>query len=220
MKAKKIIVLLTIVCMLCGLVACGKDEVSKTGNDSQDIVSEDNQTMENTNDKNNDVETEYDVIGYKYYDYPATHWIKTEGYFHFVMLDEQIMIATYEDLDGEVNESLEAIIDYVNEDRFTISASCAGEGGPTFGLGEDVKVTSSEKVTIAGMDCMKFEGTTLNKGEDDITWDAYVYGYTFLVDEISYAVIGIVTPEEQEQSMIDEMKQQVDDIMASMRDER
>lgn len=232
MKAKKIIVLMTIVCMLCGLMACGKDEGSETENDSQDVVSEDNQEVENTDDKD-DTETnnitendnmEVDYIGSMCYDYPSgTHWIENHLGAHFPMTkDESIVIGVF--YNSENNSSVEKVIEYVNEYTFAHAAAYVSRTG--LGLGGDIFVTSSENVTVNDLECMRFEGNTPNEtsyrdvdtGEIIYSkWDAYVYGYTFLVDNKSYAVIGIVTPKEQEAAMIADMKQQVDDTMSSMR---
>lgn len=115
---------------------------------------------------------------------------------------------------------LEDVFDYVENDGFITSLTNAGSGGITYGLfGEDIVVTSSEQVTMAGYDSIKYTGTIVNSPTDDDTWNCYVYGYTFIIDDAPYAVIGIVTTREQEQSMIDEMIAEVDEIAASIRTE-
>lgn len=230
MKAKKIIVLLTIVCMLCGLVACGKDEGSDSGNETQDTIVDNNDESENRdenikNDEGNVEKNsgwESENAGYKsvYYDYPAeTHFIREQWGIDFVLEKEEIMVGVYSDLDEEFNDSVEDVITFVNDDRFTEAASFAGEGLSLW-LGADIVVTSSEVVTIAGMDSMKFTGTTEYMAYEADPWDCYVYGYTFVIEDISYAVIGLVIPKEQEQSMIDDMKNQVDSIAATIRNGR
>lgn len=227
---KKIILLLMLVCFTGCFIACGKDDVSGTDNKGQDEVSEDNQETMNASDKdttesqkkenNSDVET--DLIGYLYYDHPATHWVKTQGGIDFVMLDgsadESIMIGAFCCPD-EANDSIENGVKLANDWDWMDHVSSAGSGGPAFGLGYDIVMTSSETTTIAGVDAIKFIGTAPNRSREE-EWNSYVYGYSFIVDNYPYLVIGVVTPQEQEQSMIDEMKQLVDDIAASMRKER
>ena len=234
---KKLVLLLTLVYLTGCFIACGKNEVSKTENNSQDVVSEDNQETKNTDDneptesnkKENDIETETICVGEKYFDYPATHTSEDLFTNDFFMLEDEIILGISYDSGEEFNDSLQKVIDYVNKGKFTETASRLAGGGPAANLGEDIVAKTFEEVTVNGIDCMKFTGSTLNKSINmdlnseelyDAEWDAYVYGYAFLVNNVSYAVIGIVTPDEQAQSMIDEMKQQVDNIMASMRDER
>ena len=230
MKAKKFIVLLTIVCMLGGLVACGQDEVSDSGNETQDTIVDNNEKTENKdkNIKNDEGNVEKDNgweserAGYKsvYYDYPSeTHFVREKPSIDFVLEKEEIMVGVYGDIDEEFNDSVEEVITFVNDDKFTEKASSAGEGLSLW-LGADIVVTSSEVVTMAGMDSMKFTGTTEYMAYEEDPWDCYVYGYTFVIEDVSYAVIGLVIPKEQEQSMIDDMKNQVDSIAATIRNGR
>lgn len=232
-KMKRLILLIMLVCLATSFIACGKDEVPES--EGQDVVLKDNQNVESTDDKD-DTETnnvtendnmEVDYIGAMCYDYSAENqWIEEHLGTHFTMnQDENIVVGVF--YDSENNSSVEKVIEYVNKYTFAHAAAYVSRTGLC--LGGDIVVTSSENVTVNDLECMRFEGNTPNEtsyrdvdtGEIiSSEWDAYVYGYTFLVDNKSYAVIGIVTPEEQEQSMIDEMKQQVDDIMASMRDEK
>ena len=234
---KKYVLLFMLVCLATSFIACGQDEVSEVENDNQDVILGDEQASNSFDDKDedvsikkeNDIETETICVGEKYFDYPATHTSEDLFTNDFFMLEDEIILGISYDSGEEFNDSLEKVIDYVNKGKFTEAASRLAGGGPAANLGEDIVAKTSEKVTVNGIDCMKFTGSTLNKSTNadlnseelyDAEWDAYVYGYAFLVNNVSYAVIGIVTPEEQEQSMIDEMKQQVDDIMASIRDER
>ena len=213
-----------LVCFTGCFIACGKDEMSDIENDSQDVVSKDNRETKNTDDndttesnkKENDIETETDMIGWLYYDHPATHWINPVSGIDFVMLDESIMIGLY---GTDAIDAIENGVQLANDENWMSDVSKAGSGGPTFWLGEDIVMTSSENTTVAGVDAMRFIGTAPNHSLEE-EWNCYVYGYSFIVDDYTYLLIGVVTPVEQEQSMIDEMKQQVDDIAASMRKER
>ena len=227
---KKFLLSLTLLCLMGCFIACGKDEVSNSENDTQDTVVDNNEKTENQDEstknnednveKNNGWESE--GAGYKsvYYDYPAeSHFIREEQAIDFVLEKEEIMVGVYSDLEQEFNDSVEDVITFVNEDRFTEAASFAGEGLALW-LGSDIVVTSSEVVTMAGMDSMKFTGTTEYMAYEQDHWDCYVYGYTFVIEDVSYAVIGLVIPKEQEQSMIDDMKNQVDGIAATIRNGR
>ncbi len=229
---KKLVVLLMMIVLTGCFIACGKEEEVVTDNgQTEDVIVEDKDTEDNSaevgssnknEEKENDIEIDTYYNGSVFYDYPTTHSIKEEGGIAFILSDEQdIMVGLYRDVIGKKeNDSLENIVDFANEDGFMDSVSRAGTGASTFYLEEDIVVTSSEIVTMAGRDSMKFEGTTPNRFRDEATWDCYVYGYTFLFDNISYAVIGVVAPQEQDETMIEQMKQQVDDMAASLRTER
>ena len=84
---------------------------------------------------------------------------------------------------------------------------------------ETLDVKSSENVKMAGYDSIKFTATTTNASIDDVRWDCYVYGYAFIINDLPYVVVGVVAPEDQEQSMIDEMIADVDAIAGSIRTE-
>lgn len=229
---KKLVVLLMMIVLTGCFIACGKEEEVVTDNGQTDEVVTDNENTEDGSEEdkssskdeekeeNVDVDTYYN--GSVFYDYPITHSIREEGGIAFIVSDEHdIMVGLYRDvIDKKENDSLENIVDFANEDGFMKKVARAGSGGSTFYLEEDIVVTSSEIVTMAGRDSMKFEGTAPNKDTDGPTWDCYVYGYTFLFDNISYAVIGVVAPQEQDEEMIEQMKQQVDDMAASLRTER
>lgn len=227
---KKIVILFTLVCLTGCFIACGKDNFSDSGNNTQNTMIDNGETIENQNEniKNDESSVEKndgwesEGAGYKsvYYDYPAdTHFIREEQAIDFVLEKEEIMVGVYSDLEQEFNDSVEDVITFVNDDRFTEAASFAGEGLALW-LGADIVVTSSEVVTMADMDSMKFTGTTEYMAYEAEPWNCYVYGYTFVIEDVSYAVIGLVLPKEQEQSMIDDMKNQVDSIAATIRNGR
>lgn len=227
---KKLVLLLMIVCFTGCFVACGKDNVSDSGNNTQDTMIDNGETIENQNEniKNDESSVEKndgwesEGAGYKsvYYDYPSeTHFVREKPSIDFVLEKEEIMVGVYGDIDEEFNDSVEDVITFVNDDKFTEKASLAGEGLALW-LGADIVVDSSEVVTMAGMDSMKFTGTTEYMAYEEEPWNCYVYGYTFVIEDVSYAVIGLVLPKEQEQSMIDDMKNQVDSIAATIRNGR
>ena len=221
---KKLVVLLMMIVLTGCFIACGKEEDVVTDNGQTDEVVTDNENTEDNSEevvveeKTDDVEYETELKNYLYYDYPTTHYIDSRPGTDFIMKDnDNIMVGVYGDYRDTYNDSLEKVIDFVNEADFTSYASRSGGGGSSFYLGDDIVVGSSEMVTMAGMDSMKFIGTTPNEDTDGSTWDCYVYGYTFLYKDVSYAVIGVVTPQEQDEEMIEQMKTFVDDIASRVK---
>ena len=224
---KKLVVLLMMIVLTGCFIACGKEEEVVTDNGQTDEVVTDNENTEDngnedaTVEKTDDVEWDSYLIRGVYFDYPSSHYLDKRPGGYFILKDnDDIMVAVYADIDEEFNDSLEDVINFVNDEDFTTYASLAGGGGSSFYLGEDIVVTSSEMVTMAGMDSMKFEGTTPNRFRDEAYWDCYVYGYTFIINDMSYAVIGLVTPQEQDEEMIKQMKQLVDDVASTVRTEK
>lgn len=227
---KKLVVLLMMIVLTGCFIACGKEEDVVTDNGQTDEVVTDNENIENNseedvvsdNEESSNEESEVYLYGDVYFNYPASYTLNLEGGIYFLWNgNEDIMVGLYRDiLDYSANDSIENIVDFVNDDGFMDSVSRAGRGGSTFYLEEDIVVTSSEIVTMAGRDSMKFEGTAPNRFRDEANWDCYVYGYTFLVNDTSYAVIGVVAPQEQDEEMIKQMKQLVDDVAATVRTEK
>ena len=227
---KKLVVLLMMIVLTGCFIACGKEEEVVTDNGQIDEVVVENENTEDNSEEElitedteeNDVESEVYLSGDVYFNYPVSYTLCAEGGVYFLWNgNEDIMVGFYEDfIDYTPNDSLENIVDFVNDDGFMDSVSRAGRGGSTFYLEEDIVVTSSEIVTMAGRDSMKFEGTAPNRFRDEANWDCYVYGYTFLVNDTSYAVIGVVAPQEQDEEMIKQMKQLVDDVASTVRTEK
>lgn len=238
MKAKKIIVLLTIVCMLLSLVACGEDKTPNTTNNDENQVQTDINDTEDASDEliadgeKDEDEKQSDRTSRRlqkccpiYYDYSSDYYLEAESGLDVIVSinpengEAEVMIGLFDDVLEEFEGTLEEVIDYLNKSIFIAALTGAG-GGLAYGLfGEEIQVTSSEKVTMAGYDSMKYTGTIVNSPTDDDIWNCYVYGYTFLIDEAPYTVLGFVTTREQEQSTIDEMIAEVDAIAGSIRTE-
>lgn len=239
MKAKKIIVLLTIVCMLLSLVACGEDKTPNTTNNDENQVQTDINDMEEVSDElvvDGDKETDEKQSDRKsrrllelrsiYYDYSSDYYLDGRSVADVIYSinpdtrQSEIMVGVYDGCLSEFEGTLEEVLEQVNNSVFVGNVSESGSGGLPYGLfGEDIEVISSEEVTIAGYDSIKYTGTIVNSPFEDETWQCNVYGYTFLIDEVPYAVLGFVTTREQEQSIIDEMIAEVDAIAGSIRTE-
>ena len=75
------------------------------------------------------------------------------------------------------------------------------------------KLSPLKKVTVAGRDSIKFIGTVNNDDE----WDCHVYGYTFIINNKAYALIGLVSAKEQDPEMIKEIDERIDKMAATIR---
>ena len=103
---------------------------------------------------------------------------------------------------------LEAI-DYFKS-SFINDASVSSAG---YLYGSSFEVDSTEEVTMAGRDSIRFTGKVLNRD----TWECHVYGYVFVIDGIPCAVIGLVSAQEQDPAMIAEIDTRVDEIASTLR---
>lgn len=79
-----------------------------------------------------------------------------------------------------------------------------------------VKNDSTE--TVNGVEVYKYEGT-VNCGKDTI-YDAYVIGYSFIMDGVPCTITGSVVDQAQSQDMIDEIKATVEAMIKTLRSER
>ena len=193
---KKLVLLLMLVYLTGCFIACGKDE--NIVDSSEDvIVQPDNKEV---NDKTSDGEDVVEKLD-------ADILQKSRA-------DEDITIVIACDSAKEFKGTLEDVIEH-RSDRIT-KAFQKKIWDWAF---ETLDVKSSENVKMAGYDSIKFTATTTNASIDDVRWDCYVYGYAFIINDLPYVVVGVVAPEDQEQSMIDEMIADVDAIAGSIRTE-
>lgn len=76
-------------------------------------------------------------------------------------------------------------------------------------------VESDEKVTINGIDMYKFEGK-INYGTNTI-YDGYAIGYAFIMDGIPCEIVGSVIDKTQSEEFVQEIKDVVEAMAASVR---
>ena len=79
-------------------------------------------------------------------------------------------------------------------------------------------ITKDGTETINGIQVYKYEGT-LNCGKDTV-YDAYVIGYSFVMDGVPCTVTGSVIDQAQDKAMIEEMKATVEAMIQTLRSER
>ena len=81
-----------------------------------------------------------------------------------------------------------------------------------------INIKNDSTETINGVEVYKYEGT-LNCGHDTI-YDAYVIGYSFIMDNTPCTITGSVINQSQPQEQIDEIKDIVEAMIQSLRSER
>ncbi len=115
----------------------------------------------------------------------------------------------------EYKGNLDGVVEFLSE-KFLQNISNYQDGNYE---SSRILIESSSKTKINGFDSLKFEGKALNKSNDG-EWNSYVYGYSFIINDIPVAVIGIVSDKSQETNMINEIKQNVDAIASTIRTEK
>ena len=78
-------------------------------------------------------------------------------------------------------------------------------------------ITETEALEINGIPVYRFKGTVIACLFD--TWEHYVYGYSFVFDNLPCAIIGIVTDYDQPQEEIDSVTEIVDEMIKTLRGE-
>lgn len=229
---KRIITLLLITMLAISMVGCsdgGKNSSDGTGTDSDKVVNDsgndsddnaenndDNGDNEDNKGDNNDIpHTMYDDLpNYErvlfheiYISTPA--WRSDEALFGNRLSDsnDYVIAITYNDNDEKYTGTLDDILDF-SYDGFTYAV---GEHAVTNEFGE-YKLTTKEKVMLdCGVEAIKFEGTMSANEYSDVV-DYYVYGYSFLYDDVALTVgASIVNPD-----VIDEYKDTMKDIVDRM----
>ena len=85
-----------------------------------------------------------------------------------------------------------------------------------------ISITSEKTEKINGLEVYRFEGTMNCRKPDDTSsnYDAYVVGYSFVINGVPCSIIGSVQDVKQEQSMIKEMKATVEAMIKTVRNNR
>lgn len=87
----------------------------------------------------------------------------------------------------------------------------------------DITVTTDAEETINGISVYKYEGTlncALDYSDRENSYDAYVIGYSFIMDGVPCTITGSVIDQSQSKDMIAEMKTTVEAMIKTLRSER
>lgn len=79
----------------------------------------------------------------------------------------------------------------------------------------NIQIDKEQNLTVNNIDTFYFEGT-INYGTDNIH-DGYAVGYAFIIDGVPCEIIGSVIDDEQSADTIQEIKDNVDAMMESVR---
>lgn len=216
---KKLLCLVLAVFMLLTITACGNDtadndQTPNTENSQTQNPSTDNTTVEQN--KNDEVKfnNSYKVPGKKIVIDVPDYQEMERGYTQLYILHGVKYVAVTAD-DSVTATSL--------KDAHDIAFAKFKENIQNYSYVNDLKVTADSEETIAGITVYKYEGTlncALDYSNRDNSYDAYVIGYSFIMDNVPCTITGSVIDQAQEKTMIDEMKATVEAMIKTLRSER
>ncbi len=210
---KKLLVFLLIAAMSLSLVACGNN------NDTSDDTQKDNPSTTQSSEQNNESQKEdnNDITFTSSYKVPGKNIvIDVPNYQEIEKGFTQVYIlhgVKYVAVTAEKNSSATDLT-AAHEDAF----GKFKENIQNYSYVNSLKVTKDSKETINNIEVYKYEGT-VNCGKDTV-YDAYVIGYSFIMDGVPCTVTGSVIDQSQSQDLIDEMKATVEAMIKTLRSER
>lgn len=214
---KKYLCLILAAVLIFSLTACKSDPVSNTepSNDNQTQGStppddQTNDTTEATSGQNN-LNTLQVPSKEIYFNCPDGWTFSKETYSTVLMETDESLIAVCYNWAVPYEGDLGGIVDFfsagVMRDVAPYSKGYLGAAAIT--------TTDSENTKIAGLDAVKFTGTAPNT-----EWNCHVYGYTMIVDGVPMMVMGLVSTQAQDATMISEIDSLTNQVAASIRTEK
>lgn len=214
---KKLICLLLALLILISLVACGGD-TPDTDEDPKQTVGDEkpDKNTEPSNDETQQTDpTETEptdislrIYGEIYVSYPSDWTVKKDAPSVFFVQNSDCLVNLLCRRASSFDGELEDIVAFMSQTFADDSSKyCSGSI-----YGSEIETTSMERSTVAGYDCVKFEGTIKN-GD----WDCHVYGYGLIVEDRVMMITGLVSAKAQDAGMIAEIDALTDSIAASIK---
>lgn len=214
---KKVLSILLILALVTSLSACGsgtKDEPLDTSTQgTSDYVSSETQSNDNQEKTDLAYGQTFKLPGKNIFiDYRDDKRESSGGgYSTAFYKDENSLSAFSYDVISEYSGDLDDVIKHLSKNLCSeVSVYCKGSIASS-----DLVITESSSVTIAGYQAIKFVGT-INNG----VIDCFTYGYSFVINDVPCMVVGIVSEENQQQNLIDEISKEVDTMASTLRTSR
>ena len=217
---KKCFALFLAVALLLSLTACGS--TSNTGTETTLNVAQQKETqvedtpVEQAESTSPAKQTEYTGLlriprRSIYVSYEKGLREKEQGATTLVYNTNDALVGLTYDFDKVYTGDVDGVAQFFAED-FPNRASTSSQG---WLFGSRIDILTSEACTVNGFDSVRFTGTCSNDGE----WDCHVYGYSFIINDTAFAIIGLVSAREQDPEMIATIDARVDAMAATVRTE-
>ena len=210
------------VALLLSLTACGGSSNTETETTS-DAAPEPSQAIEDiqqadtTQESDSTEKSEYtEILNIPlrdiYVSYEQGLREKKQGATTLVYDTNDALVGLTYDFDRVYTGDVDGVAQFFAED-FPNRAATSSQGHLS---GSRIDILTSEACTVNGFDSVRFTGTCSNDGE----WDCHVYGYSFIINDTAFAIIGLVSAQEQDPEMIATIDARVDAMAATVRTER
>lgn len=212
---RKFLSVLLVIMLVVSLVACANNNTPDDTNEPSSTNSEEQASTNNETPTSSSSETKENVKTAQipgreiYVDYSSSMRKKDQAYTVLMYENNDALVGLSFKNDGGFNGSLDDVVNLFKSDF--INDAATSSSGDLYG--SEISITSSQKTTMANRESIKFSGTVRNKD----TWDCHVYGYAFIIDNIPCAVIGLVSAQAQDASMISEIDAHVEEIASTIR---
>ena len=218
---KRITSLILVALMLLSLTACGGS--SNVGTETNtDLAQQEEPQVEATpveqtestspSEQAEDMELLSIPMKHIYLSYERNLREYTQGATQLVYDTNDALVGLIYDNEEVYTGDLWGIADFFSE-KFPNRAATSSQGHLS---GSRIDILTSEACTVNGFDSVRFTGTCSNDGE----WDCHVYGYSFIINDTAFAIIGLVSAREQDPELIATIGARVDAMAATVRTEK
>lgn len=204
-------ILLTLLCgtMVLGMTTGCGGEQTNTDNNEANNNNLTEESIEQEENNNVDLSYTYKVSGKNIY-VDAPNWQEiNKGFTQLYILHGQKYVAVTAEKNNSTTDLNEAHQFAFEKFKQNIQ---------NYSYVNSLNVTKNSKETVNGVEVYKYEGT-LNCGKDTV-YDAYVIGYSFIMDGVPCNITGSVIDQEQPDEMIKEVKLIVESMIKTLRSER
>ena len=210
--------LLSLLMVMSLFVGCSSTDSQETPNkdnnqsqteSSKPATSSTNSTNGTTNEEKPEMKSIIAPITGVWVQCRAERKVRESGNARIVASGNNTLVAYCMGIVDPYSGDLEGVFDFFKE-SFPANAASNCQGDISSSV---IELIESKKVTMAGFDSIRFTGKVANKSG----WDCHVYGYTFLIDGVPYAVIGIVSDATQSADLIAYNQTEVDEIAATIK---
>ena len=218
---KRITAFILVALMLLSLTACGGS--TNTGTETTPDVAQQEESQEEAtpveqtestspSEQTKDMKLLKIPMKHIYLSYERNLREKTQGATQLVYNTNDALVGLIYDNEEVYTGDLWGIADFFSE-KFPNKAATSSQGWLS---GSRIDILTSEACTVNGFDSVRFTGTCSNDGE----WDCHVYGYSFIINDTAFAIIGLVSAREQDPEMIATIDARVDAMAATVRTEK
>lgn len=211
---KKMITMLLVLALALSVCGCAGDVNENTTDGTKETNStqqtENTQTQPSTEETAQKTEEKVCQLAGKgiYFSYPSDYVLDSGTYSKIVRKSDECLVAVYYNWQTSFDNPADMIPAYSETFMRDVSGKSKG-----YLRTSKIETTSVQNGSVAGCDCVVFNGKASNDGE----WDCHLYGYALTIGEVNIMVIGLVSTKAQDAQMIADTDALTDRIAATLR---